>query len=48
MAPKADPNAVTIVYVRQYGAEAAPASVLAPKIALSVRRFKFWLLRVLN
>merc|ERR1711972_867341 len=32
MAPKFDPNAVTLVYVRQYGAEAAPSSVLAPKI----------------
>lgn len=32
MAPKMDPNAVMIVYVRQYGAEAAPSSVLAPKI----------------
>lgn len=32
MAPKFDPNAVTYVYVRQYGAEAAPSSVLAPKI----------------
>jgi len=32
MAPKFDANAVTYVYVRQYGGEAAPASVLAPKI----------------
>merc|ERR1719327_2476644 len=32
MAPKFDPNAVTYVYVRQYGGEVAPASVLAPKI----------------
>jgi len=32
MAPKFDPNAVMYVYVRQYGGEAAPSSVLAPKI----------------
>eukprot|EP00392_Amoebophrya_sp_AT5.2_P015444 g15650.t1 len=32
MAPKFDPNAVTYVYVRQYGGEAAAGSVLAPKI----------------
>jgi len=32
MAPKFDPNAVTYVYVRQYGAEPAPSSVLAPKV----------------
>jgi len=32
MAPKFDPNSVMYVYVRQYGGEAAPSSVLAPKI----------------
>lgn len=32
MAPKFDPNAVTLVYLRQYGGEAAPSSVLAPKV----------------
>lgn len=32
MAPKMDPNAITVVTVRQYGAEVAPSSVLAPKI----------------
>merc|ERR1719298_310899 len=32
MPPKFDPNAVTYVYLRQYGGEQAPSSVLAPKI----------------
>lgn len=32
MAPKADPNEVKIVYVRQYGGEIALAQVLAPKV----------------
>merc|ERR1712096_100867 len=32
MAPKFDPNAVTYVFLRQYGGEPAPSSVLAPKI----------------
>ena len=32
MAPKFDANAVTYVYLRQYGGEQAPSSVLAPKI----------------
>ena len=32
MAPKFDPSSVVYVYLRQYGGEPAPASVLAPKI----------------
>jgi len=32
MAPKFDPNEVKIVTLRQYAGEAAPSSVLAPKI----------------
>ena len=32
MAPKFDPNEVKIVTLRQYGAEQAPPSVLAPKV----------------
>jgi len=32
MAPKFDPTSVVYVYLRQYGGEPAPASVLAPKI----------------
>jgi len=32
MPPKFDSNAVTLVYLRQYGGETAPSSVLAPKI----------------
>lgn len=32
MAPKFDPNEIKIVKVRQYGAEPAPSSVLAPKV----------------
>lgn len=32
MPPKFDPNAVSYVYLRQYGGEPAPSSVLAPKI----------------
>jgi len=32
MPPKFDPTAITYVYLRQYGGEAAPSSVLAPKI----------------
>ena len=31
MAPKFDPNEVKIVFLRQYGGEQAPSSVLAPK-----------------
>ena len=32
MAPKFDPNEVKYVCLRQYGGEAAPSSVLAPKV----------------
>ena len=32
MAPKFDPNSVTVVCLRQYGGEQAPSSVLAPKV----------------
>ncbi len=32
MPPKFDANAVTLVYLRQYGGEPAAGSVLAPKI----------------
>ena len=32
MAPKFDPNEVKVVCLRQYGAEQAPSSVLAPKV----------------
>merc|ERR1712054_255661 len=32
MAPKFDPNEVKYVFLRQYGGEAAPSSVLAPKV----------------
>lgn len=32
MPPKFDPNAITLVYLRQYGGEPAPSSVLAPKV----------------
>eukprot|EP00811_Abedinium_folium_P009983 NODE_19232_length_853_cov_5.275482.p2 GENE.NODE_19232_length_853_cov_5.275482~~NODE_19232_length_853_cov_5.275482.p2 ORF type:complete len:166 (+),score=64.61 NODE_19232_length_853_cov_5.275482:99-596(+) len=32
MAPKFDPNEIKIVRLRQYGAEQAPSSVLAPKV----------------
>eukprot|EP00438_Fugacium_kawagutii_P022309 Skav233989 [mRNA] locus=scaffold1008:925402:928009:+ [translate_table: standard] len=31
MAPKFDPNEVKVVFLRQYGGEQAPSSVLAPK-----------------
>ena len=32
MAPKFDPNEVKVVFLRQYGGEQAPSSVLAPKV----------------